>query len=262
MDTGTKYDLDQMMEEFRINGFVVFEDLIPHETIDRILEAWRPIRDEDIERQGESPPRGWGRYNVRVPFQKPFVDPEIFEHPALAEFIERILGPDYYWSHFDSNIPLPGTDYQKWHRDGAHALFSGIVTPPFQVAAKFPLMDTCEENGSIEVVPGTHHIIDENFHTNLDNVFGEGSNRIGHYYPTRINLKKGSIWIVDPRAYHRGTPNRSDHPRDELCMAFSKSWVFSRWLHDNTEKHFQRDLWERLSDHARHVLRYQRVKDA
>ena len=41
MDTCTKYDLDQMMEEFRINGFVVFEDLIPHEKIDRILEAWR-----------------------------------------------------------------------------------------------------------------------------------------------------------------------------------------------------------------------------
>ena len=29
MGLDTKYDIDQMMEEWRINGFVVFEDLIP-----------------------------------------------------------------------------------------------------------------------------------------------------------------------------------------------------------------------------------------
>ena len=57
MGLDTKVDIDQMMEEWRINGFVVFEDLIPTETIDRILEAWIPIRDRDIERQGKYPPR-------------------------------------------------------------------------------------------------------------------------------------------------------------------------------------------------------------
>ena len=93
MGLDTKYDIDQMMEEWRINGFVVFEDLIPTATIDRILEAWIPIRDRDIERQGKYPPRGYHRYNVRVPFERPFVDPEIFEHPALVAFLERVLGP-------------------------------------------------------------------------------------------------------------------------------------------------------------------------
>ena len=33
------YDVDQLLEEWRINGFVVFEDLIPTDTIDRIREA-------------------------------------------------------------------------------------------------------------------------------------------------------------------------------------------------------------------------------
>ena len=52
-----------------------------------------------------------------MPFEQPFVDPEIFEHPALVEFLERALGQDYVWSHFDSNTPLPDTDYQHWHCD-------------------------------------------------------------------------------------------------------------------------------------------------
>ena len=80
--------------ELRSNGVVVFEDLISSEKIDRILEAWKPIRNADIKRQGENPPRGWGRYNVRVPFREPFVDQEIFDHPAVVQFLEQVLcGP-------------------------------------------------------------------------------------------------------------------------------------------------------------------------
>ena len=74
----------------------------------------------------------------------------------------------------------------------------------------------------------------------------KGLNRRGNYHPVRLNLKKGSLWVQDPRNFHRGTPNRSDHPRDELCMAFSVPWLFSQWLHEYTEKHFPRDLWESL----------------
>ena len=262
MSLDTKYDINQMMEEWRINGFIVFEDLIPTETIDRILEAWIPIRDRDIERQGKYPPRGYHRYNVRVPFERPFVEPGIFEHPALVAFLERVLGPDYVWTHFDSNIPLPGTDYQRWHRDGKASLFPGIKTPAFSVGVKFPLVDTNEENGSFEVIPGTQYVGEEGLPTNLNDVFGEGLNRRGNYHPVRLNLKKGSLWVQDPRNFHRGTPNRSDHPRDELCMAFSVPWLFSQWLHEYTEKHFPRDLWESLPPHAQKVLKWQRVQDA
>ena len=89
------YNIDRHVNEFRINGYTVFEDLIAHEKIDRILEAWGPVRDADIKIQGEYTPRGWGRYNVAVPVESPFVDPDIFEHPTLTTFFERLLGPDY-----------------------------------------------------------------------------------------------------------------------------------------------------------------------
>jgi hypothetical protein len=44
--------IGQLMQEWRINGFVVFEDLIPLETIDQIRQAWAPIRNAGIEQQG------------------------------------------------------------------------------------------------------------------------------------------------------------------------------------------------------------------
>ena len=42
------------MQEWRINGFVVFEGFIPLETIDQIRQAWAPIRNAGIEQQGKS----------------------------------------------------------------------------------------------------------------------------------------------------------------------------------------------------------------
>ena len=262
MSPTKKYDIDQLMQEWRINGFIVFEDLISLDTIDRIREAWIPVRDHDIELKGECPARGYHRYNVRVPFERPFVDSEIFEHPALVEFLERAMGPDYVWSHFDSNIPLPGADYQRWHRDGYSTILPGTMAPAFQVGVKFPLTETNEENGSIEIIPGTHHVSREDPFSDLDAVFGAGANRRGRYYPVRLNLKKGSLWIHDVRVCHRGTPNRSSDARDELCMAFYCPWISSSWQHDYTEKHFPQELWDSLSDHARKVLRWQRVRDS
>ena len=253
--------IGQLMQEWRINGFVVFEDFIPLETIDQIRQAWVPIRNVGIEQQGKSGNAGEYRYNIHVPFENPFVDEEIFEHPALVEFLERVLGSDYVWSHFDSNIPVPSADYQPWHRD-CPLLFPGLMTPAFQVGVKFPLVDTCEENGSFEVIPCTQYVADEDLQFEMDDVLGPGINRRAQYHPTRLNLKKGSLWLQDGRAYHRGTPNRSDCPRDELCMAFCRPWVFNNWLHGNTEPQLPRKLWNALSPHAQKVLRWQRVKTA
>tara|TARA_B100000686_G_C16795884_1_gene982306 strand:- start:3440 stop:4228 length:789 start_codon:yes stop_codon:yes gene_type:complete len=256
------YNIAEKVLTFRINGFVVFEDLISSEKIDRILEAWKPIRNADIKRQGENPPRGWGRYNVRVPFREPFVDQEIFDHPAVVQFLEQVLGQDYVWTHFDSNIPLPGTNYQNWHRDGRANLFPEIMTPTPTIGAKFPLVDTSEQNGSFEVLPCSQYVTDEIVpRKELDEVLGKGENLNPSYKPIRLNLKKGSLWMQDGRNYHRGTPNRSSHPRDELCMAMSRPFIFNTWLHEETTKHFPRSLWESLSDHAKSVLRLMRVQD-
>ena len=49
-----EFDIDRLMQEWRINGFVVFEGFIPLETIDQIRQAWAPIRNAGIEQQGKS----------------------------------------------------------------------------------------------------------------------------------------------------------------------------------------------------------------
>jgi ectoine hydroxylase-related dioxygenase (phytanoyl-CoA dioxygenase family) len=232
------YDIDLKIAELKINGYVVFEDIIPVETVDRLLAAFMPLLEGVREREFEigAPERGDvragkgrlqnpNRYTMHVPWVMPFADPTIYEHPVILEFFTRYWGTDdFFITCYHSNNPYPGTGYQRWHRD------IQLLTPQMGLPVcphfglKIPLVDTSEENGSIEVLPGTQYLADPDLETRYDEILLRGD------FPSarRLNLKKGSMWIQDPRTLHRGTPNRSDGPRPEVVLCYSRSWFAVR----------------------------------
>ena len=172
------YDLDLKLAEMKINGYVIFEELFPVETIDRIRAAFMPVMeqvrektrglDPDLprpERQvfihGRSDERlvlqgqiqNLNRYTVYVPWEQPFADPAMYEHPVVLEFLERYWETtEYHVTCYHSNVPYPGSDYQGWHRDIPLLVpHVGLSTCP-HLGFKIPLVDTSEENGSFEVM--------------------------------------------------------------------------------------------------------------
>ncbi len=229
-------DFDLKLDEFKINGYVVFEDMIPHETIDRIREAFMPLLEHIKERDTEVTPAETGdvrtglgrqqfknRYTVTIPWVQPFADPAIYEHPVLLEFLDRYWNTDeYVITCYHSNNPYPGTEMQPWHRDTGLARYIphvGLENCPV-VGVKFPLADTSEENGSIEVLPSTQYLADPSLEDRYNDVLLRGN------FPSaqRVNLKKGSMWVQDVRMLHRGTPNRSDSVRQEMVVCYCRSW--------------------------------------
>ena len=86
-----------------------------------------------------------------------------------------------------------------------------------------------EENGSIELWPGSH----------LDTTLASGSDlkapqevldkRRKLAPPLRGNTKKGSILIRDLRLWHRGTPNVSDKTRFMITMIHNCRWFRRRY---------------------------------
>ncbi len=259
------YDLDLKLAELKINGYITFEDLIPVETIDRIREAFLPFletvkahRDpaSGVKVHGNSDDRlvvegrlgQVNRYTMYVPWEPPFADPEIYENPALLAFLDRYWGrSDYLITCYHSNNPYPGSEYQHWHRDaGISKLVPHVgleVCPHFGV--KFPLVDTFEENGSFEVLPSTQYLADPELETRYDQVLEKGD------FPTRrrLNMKKGTLWIQDPRTLHRGTPNRSDHPRPELVICYSLPWFAQKKPVEMTQAEF-----DKLSERGKQML--------
>ena len=78
----------------------------------------------------------------------------------------------------------------------------------------------------------------------------------GDFSTRRLNMKKGSLWIQDPRPIHRGTPNRSANPRPELVIAYSLPWFTPAQYVEMTRQDF-----DRLSGRGKAMLRQCRIID-
>ncbi len=266
----SNYDLDLKLAELKINGFAIFEDFIPVEKIDRIREAFLPLLETVRAHRAPSDPASGvklrsatstqadtdgyqkllNRWTLHVPWRPPFADPEIYENPVLLEYLDRYWGrSDYLINCYNSNTPYLGSEYQRWHRDGGVSrLVPNVglqISPHF--AFCFPLVDTSEENGSFEVLPATQYIADPELEERprYDEVLEKGD------FPTKrhLNLKKGTLWVRDPRTLHRGTPNRSDHPRPELVICYSLPWFALPIPIEMTQAEF-----DKLSERGKQML--------
>ncbi|MAE63140.1 MAG: hypothetical protein CMJ18_02605 [Phycisphaeraceae bacterium] len=266
-DAAVQYDMDQKIAEFRVNGYTVFEDLIPVEKIDRMREAFMALLDQvrereteirDVEegdlRTGKGRLQRVHRYCMDWPLDPPLGDPEVYEHPVIVEFFERyFVDKDIFISCLHSNNPYPGSVYQNWHRD-TKLLTPNIGNPSHPTSAvKVPLVDTCEENGSFEVIPGTQYLAIPEYEGKYNDMLTQPG---FHLNPRRVNMKRGTVWMQDPRTIHRGTPNTSDHARPELCICFSKPWYQLRRPLIIHREHF-----EAMSERGRHLFRNAQLID-
>ena len=133
-----EFDIEQLMQEWEINGFVVFEDFIPLDKIDRIHQVWVPIRNDNIEQQGQSGNRGGYRDNVRVPLKVHVSMKKSLSILHLLNFLNE------YWDqimfgHTLTQTFLCLTQTISTGTVTVNLLFPKLMPPTFQVGVKFPL---------------------------------------------------------------------------------------------------------------------------
>ena len=274
MTNTTQSDLDQLVNEFHINGFAIIEDFLPVEFVNAMHQHIKPMMDRveawnDTQLRGDRS-TGQGRvtqkqrFKIYPPFESPFSDPQIIENPLVLELLERLWGDDdIELNSYSSNCPAPGTDFQNWHRDGM--LFATNFAMPVYpaVALKFSLVDTSEQNGSIEGIPCTHHCSIPYLNHVPGSETAQSLNAIveSGRYPSkmRLNLKRGAGYIMDPRIIHRGTRNQSDHTRIELGMDYVQAWFGSR--DRDAEPQLTQSQFDGLSDCGKRLLRHCTIVD-
>jgi hypothetical protein len=244
--------------ESEIQGFVgrVLEDgfcVLPGQFARGKMEAWReafaPLLERHVEREGDMLNRGPGRYYVTLPFREPFADASVFEDEDVLAVVFGLVGRDAQFHQLATDTPLLGSVYQDVHRD-TPPLFpeTGRETPPFQLAVNFPLVDVGSENGPFEVARATHMLSKE-----------EGLRRIesGEIRLEPLIMQAGDVMIRDVRGLHRGTPNRTREPRPMVVLGYSRRWL----LRPEVSIRVPRAALERLSERARRLLRFNPVVD-
>lgn len=236
-------ETEQFAHEAVTESYCVLRDHFPVEKIRYWNEQFQPLLEDHVRREGQLQNRGPERYYVTLPFDEPFADESIFCDPDILAIVEHLAGRDFTMVQLATDTPLRGSDYQEIHRD-APPLFPewGQETPSFQIAVNFPLVDVTPENGPFEVARGTHRVSKE-----------EGLRMIesGERPLEPVYLRAGDVMIRDVRHLHRGTPNTTDIPRPMAVIGYSR-----KWLHrPEVSIRIPRQVWERLSPTARHMLR-------
>lgn len=243
-----KEEIEQLTRDFHRDGFCILRNHLSQEKMAGWIEAFKPLLDDHIAREGTMQNRGSARYYVTLPFTVPFADPHIYENEDVIAIVENIVGDNFVCCQLASDTPLRGSDYQPIHSD-APPLFpevADLVTPSFQLAVNFPLVDVTDENGPFEVARGTHMLTK-----------AEGMRRLeaGEVKLEPVKLSVGDVMIRDVRGLHRGTPNNTDVPRPMCVIGYSRKWQRRPEVHID----IPRTEWEKLSERARHMMRFNPV---
>lgn len=240
-------EIDAFAQDALRDGHCILRQHFPKEKLAQWREAFAPLLEAHIAREGHLENRGAARYYVTLPFTQPFADPSIFEDDDILAIVERLVGEDPVMCQLATDTPLLGSEFQDVHRD-TPPLFpeTGIETPPFQLAVNFPLVDVTMENGPFEVTRGTHMVSKE-----------EGLRRLaaGEVELEPLTMSLGDVIIRDVRALHRGTPNRTPIPRPMVVIGYSRRWLFR----PEVSIHIPRAALENLSNRARRLLRFSKV---
>ena len=243
----TEQQITEYAETVRRDSFCVVPHLFDPATLDKWNEAFKPLLEQHIEREGSKLNRGPQRYYVTLPFVAPFADPQIFENDVILGIVEQLVGKDGVMCQLATDTPLQGSAYQDVHRD-TQLLFpeTGKETPPYQLAVNFPLVDVTPENGPMELARGTHMLSKE-----------EGLRRLetGEVKLEPVYMHKCDLIVRDVRHLHRGTPNPSSVPRPMVVIGYSRRWLFR----PEVSIQLPRATFETLSPRARFWLRFNPV---
>lgn len=216
--------LKKVIEAIRVDGCVVIENIIKHEHLDILRERM----DADSRKLIKAEKWGGagmlkGHLQQGPPPFAPYIFSDIVANPYVVQVTKELLGVGVYNNFYNGNTNCPGSGTQPLHRDGDHLwLNQEVAHPAAEVVVNISPEDTTEENGSVELWPGSHLDVSDR-HIDAEHE----AERREITPPIRGNAKKGSVLIRDMRLWHRGVPNLSDKPRHMIAMIHRIRWLRS-----------------------------------
>ena len=220
----TDAHVEKAVQALRTDGYVVLENVVSHEHLDILRERM------DADSQILIKAAKWGgagglkgHLQQGPPPFAPYIFRDIVANPYVIQVTKTLLGPGLYNNFYNGNTNCPGSTTQPLHRDGAHLWNDQEVAhPTTEVVVNISPQDTAEENGSVELWPGSHLDVGNG---HIEETQEAARRKICP--PIRGNAKKGSALIRDMRLWHRGVPNLSDKPRHMIAMIHRVNWLKS-----------------------------------
>ncbi|WP_101786720.1 phytanoyl-CoA dioxygenase family protein [Nonomuraea indica] len=148
-------------------------------------------------------------------------------HPAVLALCGASLQAPRVISYHGHTV-LPGSSPQPVHADWEPLWpHPGLTHPPFMLAVNIALVDTGDDNGSIEVWPGTHVLASPEVYRHGSLCVREEllAGRRAVRPPERVAMRPGDVLVRDVRLWHRGTRNTSGTARPMLWLLLAAPWL-------------------------------------
>ena len=218
--------LEQAVTAIRDAGYIVINDVVDHGHLDQLHEQMDTDAQPLYEAEQWSGAGGLpGHLMLGPPPFAPFVFRDIVANPFAIQVSQAILGDSFFNGFYSGNTNCPGSQTQPLHRDSGHLWPDlEVAHPAASLVVNIAPHDVTEENGSVELWPGSH--LDPSADTVIDAAAEEARRAV--HPPVRGNTPKGSMLIRDMRVWHRGVPNRSDRPRHMIAMIHNIGWLLRR----------------------------------
>jgi ectoine hydroxylase len=213
-------------ETFDQNGFLVVEDALPPEMLEKLTTAANRL-DAKHRAEKELDAHEWVHLRDFVGMDEVFL--ELLDWHRTFPKVWGILGWNIqlYLSHIDITPP-PAPDAERaqkrlgWHQDSGR-LNRDIETEPrprISVKVAYFLSDTTEPGrGNFHVIPGTH------LKSKLEFPDDETADPEG---ATPICVPPGTAVVFDRRIWHSRSPNHSEITRKVLFCGYSYRWLRPR----------------------------------
>ena len=150
---------------------------------------------------------------------------EVMQHAAMVDMVGDLIGPNVKFHHCKINLKLPGSNTEVgYHQDFAYTPHTNDDV----VTALLMLDEVNEDNGCLEVVPGTHRgpihsLFDEQRFTGFID-----SATIDELKADEIAVTgpAGSVCLMHTRLAHGSAANRSTQPRGLYICVYTAADAF------------------------------------
>ncbi|WP_328545528.1 phytanoyl-CoA dioxygenase family protein [Streptomyces platensis] len=248
----------EIVERYQRDGFVVFPSLLPRPLLEEMQTALPDVLAEDgpqrfIEEDGSAVRAVYGLH------RKPGVWRTVAESSVLAEIAQLLIGEDMYVFQWKINPKAAESgELWEWHRDFTFWARADGMPEPLALTAGVLLDDVMEENGPLQLIPGTQRVstgfedaqqmpsvhASEHQEANWASLV---STSLAHSVPdqvaedvagerglVKVTGQAGTVVFFDSNILHGSAPNRSSSARTLGLISYNpvrnvaKDWEHSR----------------------------------
>jgi ectoine hydroxylase-related dioxygenase (phytanoyl-CoA dioxygenase family) len=199
------------LDLLRANGYVIFDGLLPEDTVNRICEELEPFFAATPRCQGDF--YGWNTTRFGSVLLKSSASHALVLHELMLSIMHEVLGPhcDWYQLNLTQAVRLhPGERQQVPHRDEEMWPCEKCGVE-YLVNVMWALSDFTAENGATLLWPRSH--------------FRRLSRQIDPAEAVIAEMPRGSALVYLGSITHCAGANRSGLPRTGLIVSYCLGWL-------------------------------------